>query len=210
MPKPTTATLLVLKTGLTTWDREGRIVGNTDLPLDEEEKASIDARLDALGSETGPKIILTAPDEASLEIAGRWGEAEGVKVRVVEALREMDLGLWEGALGEDLLARSPKLYKQWLSDPSSVQAPEGESFSEAERRVASGLMKAVDRLKSPSPIVGVVARKVAVGMVRRTIWEESKTDFWDLADAPWSRHELDEGGMDRLRRGAPALAAKGN
>ena len=173
MPKPTHFRILLVQAGGTEWDRDGRLSGDADLPLSGPERARLEALQPAdwtpHGAENRPEldIILTGPDEASQATASLASAAyAGVKVKKVAGLKDLDLGLWEGVLPEDLQDRCPTSFKQWQEDPGSVTAPEGESLTGAVDRVLAEIRKAADRTKRENPAVGVVLRPVAYAAVR--------------------------------------------
>jgi alpha-ribazole phosphatase/probable phosphoglycerate mutase len=50
-------------------------------------------------------------------------------------LREIDFGDFEGLAYDDIAARYPELYRQWMEAPTEVRFPNGESFCEMQSRV---------------------------------------------------------------------------
>ncbi len=189
MPKPTTFKLLVLRAGRSAWEADGRIVGSSDLPMTEDGRDEITREIDEMPDD-GLSVILAAPDEASQQTARLLRNSSGVKVRTLGGLGEIDLGLWEGVLGTDLEERFPKNYKQWLADPSSVKAPEGESYSDAQDRVLSELARALDKIKSGAPSIGVVVRPVAAGILRCFLEHQPTSKLWELSRPGVTRGEI--------------------
>jgi len=130
------------------------------------------------------------------------------KVRVLEDLAEVDLGLWEGLLSDDLVDRYPKTYKAWAVDPSSVDVPEGERFDEARARALDQLGRGLLRLavKSNHPAVGVVVRPLMYGILRSRLLDRNTKDIWSLAKDPigaeW--HVIEPSRVEKLLRRAMA------
>lgn len=56
-------------------------------------------------------------------------------VVVIPGLREIDFGDFEGLSYDDIAARYPDLYRQWMETPTEVCFPNGESFCEMRGRV---------------------------------------------------------------------------
>ncbi|MFI4898625.1 MAG: histidine phosphatase family protein [Phycisphaerales bacterium JB059] len=189
MAKATAFNLLVLRAGRSSWDSDGRIVGDSDLPMCEEGRAEIVREIDELSGE-GLSVILAAPDEASQQTAQLLRNGSGVKVRTLPGLAEMSMGLWEGVLGTDLEERFPKNYRQWLVDPSSVKAPEGEAFGDAQDRVLRTLARALEKVKGETPVIGVVARPLASGIIRCFVEDRPTGDLWERSKACVSRGEI--------------------
>jgi alpha-ribazole phosphatase/probable phosphoglycerate mutase len=50
-------------------------------------------------------------------------------------LREIDFGDFEGLAYDEIAARYPDLYRQWMETPTEIQFPNGESFSAMRSRV---------------------------------------------------------------------------
>jgi alpha-ribazole phosphatase/probable phosphoglycerate mutase len=50
-------------------------------------------------------------------------------------LREIDFGDFEGLTYDEIAARYPELYRQWMERPTEVRFPNGESFCEMRGRV---------------------------------------------------------------------------
>jgi probable phosphoglycerate mutase len=184
MAKSPSTRLLIIRAGDTEWDQEGRVQGGSDLPLCEEGRERVRAEVQKL--ENGClSFILTGPDEASMETASMVAEQTGAKVRRLDELCECNLGLWEGLLGSDMEERFPRACRQWLDDPASVNAPDGEALYSARERVVSALGQALRKIRAGSP-VGVVLRPIALGIVRTWLKETPSGRFWaEVRSAPW-------------------------
>jgi alpha-ribazole phosphatase len=81
--------------------------------------------------------IYSSPRRRALESARILGEAfqPPLKVRVAPNFREIDFGDFEGVAYDDIAARYPDLYRQWMEAPTTVEFPGGESFAMLRRRV---------------------------------------------------------------------------
>ena len=64
-------------------------------------------------------------------------------VQVMSALREIDFGDFEGLTYDEIAARYPDLYRQWMEMPTEIRFPSGECFSEMRSRV----LEAFDAIK---------------------------------------------------------------
>lgn len=197
--------VLLIRSGRNGWDQQGRLTGSSDLPLCEEGRAEVQRML-AFADGAPISVVLSAPDEASTETARAFAGFADVKVKPLPELVDLDMGLWEGLLGQDLEERYPTAYKRWLQDPSSVSAPDGEQFAEAEARILEQMIRALDKVREAHPVVAVVLRPLAYGMVRARLLGQSSTDVWTLAEdetgAEW--HIIDRERLEALTR-APAI-----
>jgi probable phosphoglycerate mutase len=227
MGKVTDIELLLFASGATSWDEAGRIVGSCDLPPSEGGLAKVRERVAALltasgaangapeeGSDARPSlggvsVVLCGPDEASQESAEVLARATESKVRVIDALGEVRLGLWEGMLRSDAEEKFPTSYGQWREDPASVNVPEGESLYEAADRILTGLGRALDKVKSePGEAVAVVLRPLALGIVRSWLGGLELSALWSTIEGcPCSeRWSLTRARVKLMKEGAGARA----
>src|ERR1700753_577334 len=107
--------LFLFRHGQTDWNREGRLQGHTDTPLNAAGLAQAEAlakrllaqRLDAVGSSELTRALTTARIRA---------EVSGVPLLTDPGLREVSVGLAEGMLWEEANARfGAELTERWYS-----------------------------------------------------------------------------------------------
>lgn len=126
--------LWLVRHGETLWNREGRLLGWTDLPLTplgEAQARALKGRLPAL------------PAYASdLQRASRTAALAGFQAVATPALREIHFGLLEGALWEALEAP----YKEAMLRFQGFAPPGGESLEAFQERVFGFL----EGLKAPA------------------------------------------------------------
>ncbi|MFI4916285.1 MAG: histidine phosphatase family protein [Phycisphaerales bacterium JB060] len=182
MPTPTEVNLLLVRCSRTEWDETGRLGGDCDLPACKAwgEELTAALRDHDLSTITG---ILSSPDEASSQTAHHIGKLTDKRVRTIEGLREIDLGLWEGQRMEELKDRFPNAFKQWKEDPTSVVAPEGEPFADAEARLLNALARGLDKLNGKGKHVAVVVRPMAFHVLLSRFEGREVTEGWDSAAA---------------------------
>lgn len=168
-----------IRSGATAWDTEGRVCGQAELPLCPAGRSAVLAGLGRM-ERLSVGMILSGPDEASLATAELVSGMTGGKVRTVQGLQEMNLGLWEGMLGTDLQERCPRAYRQWIEDPASVTAPAGETASEAQERAVEALQGALAKVKSEGQDVAVVMRPIVLGLVKCWLSGEPISHLWSI------------------------------
>jgi probable phosphoglycerate mutase len=172
---------LWIKTGVTAWDIEGRVCGQADLPLSPAGRSEVMAGLGHLGS-LNLSAVLSGPDDASVATGELVAGIAGCKVRPVPGLREMSLGLWEGMLGSVLQEKCPRAYRQWIDDPASVTAPEGETACEAQDRAVEALRGALAKVKAEGQDVAVVMRPIVLGLVKCWLSGEPISKLWSISE----------------------------
>jgi broad specificity phosphatase PhoE len=197
MAKTTEIRVLLMRTGETEWEKAGRIAGSSDVPLSDAGRAAVKTAIEGLQAEgTRLSTIYCAPDEASLATAEHLAGASGGRVKVVDGLGEMNLGLWEGRLAQELEDKCPTAYRQWVEDPSVVRAPEGETVEEAQDRIVSALARSLD--KANGGAVAVVLRPVAMALVGCALSGVPNSDLWSMMKTGLSQWKTVNRGL--LRR----------
>ncbi|NNE52122.1 MAG: histidine phosphatase family protein [Sulfitobacter sp.] len=122
--------LALLRHGHTPWNREGRLQGRTDIPLDPEARATLAAlRLPTPwdGAELWSSPLSRAIETAEL-VAGR-------SPRTDPALTEMNWGLWEGKKRLALVDDPEADYRDIDDWSWHYRPPQGESPAELRERL---------------------------------------------------------------------------
>ncbi|NUQ54145.1 MAG: histidine phosphatase family protein [Phycisphaerales bacterium] len=179
MGKATHAAVWLVRAGATAWEREGRVAGAADLPLCPCGKDAAAQRARQLRGQV-VELVLCGPDEASRATAEEVAKAVDAKVKVIDELAEVGLGLWEGVREKDLEERCPTAYRRWKEDPASVCAPEGESIDEARDRMVAALRRLIPRYARATSTMVVVLRPVALGLARCFLSGRPTSDLWEL------------------------------
>ncbi|WP_042703097.1 histidine phosphatase family protein [Azospirillum sp. B506] len=133
-----------LRHGITGWNREGRIQGRTDIPLDPEGRD----RLAGLTLPPGWRdaTLYASPLSRAVETATLLGL--GRPVHIDPRLIEMDWGAWEGRRGHDLRADPASGYRDLEHWGWDFRPPNGESPADVRERLRGWL----GDLKSPLAI----------------------------------------------------------
>ncbi|MGA1876249.1 MAG: alpha-ribazole phosphatase [bacterium] len=118
----------------------GRFYGSTDLSLSDEGARQADVVARKLASER-IKGIFTSPLKRARETARPVALIHFLSFRVMEGLREVNFGLWEGLSFSEIQAQYPIECASWLADPWSFSFPGGESVSDFKSRVINSLEK---------------------------------------------------------------------
>ena len=84
------------------------------------------------------EAIYSSPSRRAVESAGLRGPG-ALAVAVDERLREIDFGAFEGLAYGEIAARHPREYEEWMTRPTEVTFPRGESFTVMSARVHAAL-----------------------------------------------------------------------
>jgi broad specificity phosphatase PhoE len=140
--------LLLIRHGLTDWNREGRFQGHLDPPLSDVGRAQaalLAARL-AASEAHRPRSIVSSPLRRALETAEAIGAAVGLaSVGVTRDARLIELGqgAWEGHTHAELATTDADRYAAWQGAAWDRHPPEGEPVDDAAVRVQASLISAI-------------------------------------------------------------------
>ena len=110
----------------------------SDLPLDEIGRAQALRAAEALAGH-GLEAVYCSPLLRARQTAEVVARRAGLEATVVLDLTEADIGAWEGLSWDEIRARDPDRLDRFLAAPGTVPYPGGESFLDAQRRVAPAL-----------------------------------------------------------------------
>ncbi|GAB3348319.1 histidine phosphatase family protein [Modestobacter lapidis] len=114
---PPVARLVVWRHGRTEWNAGGRFQGQLDPPLDAVGRAQAARTAPYLAAAlAGEDAVLVSSDLVrARDTAEALAPLLGVPVQVDERLREHGLGSWEGLTRDEVAARHPEQYADWLA-----------------------------------------------------------------------------------------------
>ena len=184
--------IVLIHTAATEYSKQGRIQGTLDVPLSEagrQQAAALATELAELGATT----LFTAPGQASRETSEILGNALELKPRPLDKMTNVNHGLWQGMLIEDVKLKQPKVFRKWQEQPETVCPPEGETIPAARERVSEVLQKVAKKIKPESTTLLVVPDPVA-SIVRHVITGANLGDLWHSAEAAgrWEVLEMDK------------------
>ena len=155
--------LVLIPWASTGWQASGRLASRTPLPLSDEGRAQAAAWGDALAARE-LVTLYSSEEQSSMETASLVVERSEAKRKHMEALDEIDFGLWEGLTEAQLSDRFPKLFKKWVEDPHSVSIPDGEELGKAAARIKAALRQIVKKHRNGA--VGVVLGPTVLALGR--------------------------------------------
>jgi probable phosphoglycerate mutase len=150
--------LYVVRHGETTWNREGRVQGHTDVPLNEagrQQARDLGERLTGVRFHAAYASDLARARETAEIIVG-----DAFPVVSLLELRERDCGRWEGQLFAEIAERDPTGWQAWLNPDPLVAPHGGENETQLNTRIGGALQRIVDR--HPDHTVLVVSHGGAI------------------------------------------------
>jgi broad specificity phosphatase PhoE len=131
--------LVVVRHGITDWNREGRFQGHLDPPLadDGRREADLVAARIAREPDLRPARIVASSLARAHETAQAIGAAVGIPVDADQRLMEIGQGEWEGRTHDEVSVTDAARYEVWRT--SDGLPPGGESIDGTLRRVAAAM-----------------------------------------------------------------------
>ncbi|MGI6639757.1 MAG: histidine phosphatase family protein [Desulfobulbus sp.] len=125
--------LYLIRHGETEENRNGILVGSTDVPLNDTGRYQSLTLADTL-QELHIDAIFASPLQRAVETAIL---AFGKDARIItdSSLREFHFGQWEGLHFTEISKHYPELWKTWIHDWENTDIPEAEAFSAFTKRV---------------------------------------------------------------------------
>jgi probable phosphoglycerate mutase len=147
---PAPSAVLVVRHGATEWSRSGRHTGRTDLDLDPEGRHEV-ARMAPLLARRiaelgGDPVVVSSPMRRCLDTVTL--ALPGVEPVVIDGLREVDYGTYEGRTSTEIQAERPG----W--ELFADGAPNGEQLAQVVARCESVIAK-FERIADGRPVVAV-------------------------------------------------------
>jgi probable phosphoglycerate mutase len=146
------STVFLIRHGETDWNRDRRIQGQSDTPLNDtgrEQARQLGRRL----VEVHFDFAFSSDLRRATETAAIIVERRPVPILTHRDLRERAFGEWEGGFAEEISRRQPEQWAAWLRRARDVSPPGGESQVALERRVTAALDSIVDRGRGRTMLV---------------------------------------------------------
>ncbi|SEK94254.1 histidine phosphatase family protein [Haloferax larsenii] len=185
------ATLLLARSGETTWYREGRVQGWAPVSLSDDGRRQADALARHVERAYGVDRIVTSDIERARETAQFVADAVGVEPAFDPAWRDRDAGSLQGLDARGVFAKYPQYALRDVGVPATRERPpSGESLVEARRRVVTAFDGLVGSLDDDETVV-VVTHGTPIRLVLGVVKE------LDTVDAILAQ-ELDHGCLCEL------------
>jgi probable phosphoglycerate mutase len=171
--------LVVVRHGVTDWNREGRFQGHLDPPLSEigRREAALVAERIAADDLLSPARIISSSLARAAETASAIGTASGVGVEPDDRLMEIGQGEWEGRTHAELEVADARRYRAWRDAAGVRQPPGGESIDSAMARVGAVL----DELATPDAgTVCLVSHGGTMRVLARLLFDLADDRSWAL------------------------------
>ena len=160
----------------TTWNLAGRYQGRRESALSGRGVRQGGVLADALAA-IEPRIerIIASPLLRTRATALFVAERLNLAVETDDSLVEIEHGIWNGRLRDEIAANDPELYKTWRERPAEVSFPDGEALTDVLtrwRRFRASFHGTVPTL--------AVTHDAVVRVALCDILERPLDDFWKM------------------------------
>lgn len=188
-------TIVLVRHGETDWNRENRFQGHADTTLNDAGRSQARELVDVLRSEE-LTAVYTSPLRRAGETAAIVAEGLGLDAQELEALREIDVGDWQGLTIDEVRARYPERADvAWRSG-----WPNGETHEELGLRVVPALLD-LGRVHTGGRVLGVThAGPIRAALMAATglSADESRTQIGRLENCAVVRFAIVDGNLERV------------
>ena len=191
--------ILLVRHGETSWNREGRYQGRTDVPLSPDGEAQV-AALGARLAHVPIEVAVASP----LARARRTAEAilgeRGTPLELDAGLVEISHGAWEGQLSLDVEAAHAEMLDTWRARPDrDVPAgPGAETLGDVEARAWPVLERVAARLRGDGTAL-VAAHDAVNRILLCRILGLPLTRVWAFRQAPATLNVLSGSSLRELQ-----------
>ena len=169
---PQASRVLLIRPGATEFDDQGRIKGTLDMPMSERGREQVSSLAEQL-SEFPVGTIYSAPCESARETARQLAQGREARIKVIDAFRNVDHGLWHGKLIDEVRRNHPKVYRTRVL--------------KAIRKVVRKSGSEVIAIVIPDPMAWVV-QSLLSGAELSDLWKaETDGGSWNLIEAAASK-----------------------
>jgi broad specificity phosphatase PhoE len=130
-------TILLARHGETDWNRDGRFQGHADPPLNAAGRRQA-VELSAALAREQLAAVYSSPLRRAVETAEVIATAHGFEPVPVNALREVDVGAWQGLTSAEVEKRFPEQHARWLHYGQGWE--DGETYEQMGERVVAALL----------------------------------------------------------------------
>lgn len=175
--------IALIRPGCTSFDEERRIKGSLDIPLSPNGERQSKRLADEIAewlvhSKPASKLSLVyaGPCQSAQATAAEIADRCGVKSKVVSCLENVDHGLWQGKLIDEVKRLQPRVYRQIQESAECFAPPGGETLDEALARIRNSIAKLVRKHKNE--LIALVVPDPLASLVRHLLTGGEIDDLW--------------------------------
>lgn len=173
-----TTRIVLIRHGQTIWNRENRFRGQLDPELDEVGVRQAETTARYVAARWPVAAVYCSPLSRAHRTAQAVAQAQGLIAQPFEGLLDIHFGEMQGLGPREAYERNPDLLKEWMESPHTVSFPGGESLSDVQRRVSTGVVELVARHTGQT--LALVSHTVVNRVLACAVMGWSNAYFWRL------------------------------
>jgi glucosyl-3-phosphoglycerate phosphatase len=154
--------LVLVRHGQTDYNREGRLQGQVDIPLNAIGVRQAES-LGAAVAANPPDVLVSSPLVRAVETARLLAHGTDLEVTTDAAFLERGFGRWEGLKGEEIHARWPSEHADWRAH-RPVRGLDVEDRPEVGQRVAAACRDLVAQHRGKTVMVVAHGAAITLGI----------------------------------------------
>ncbi|MFH1190720.1 MAG: histidine phosphatase family protein [Candidatus Omnitrophota bacterium] len=168
--------LILIRHGITKWNKEGRYCGYKDVSLSSQGKLDVIKLRKSLNKISFDRIYCSDRKRALQTKDILFGRSGFIRAK---GLREINFGVFEGLKHDEIVEKYPEIYKKWLTDPYKGRIPNAEPIQVFKKRVESAIKKILH--SNSGKTIAVICHGGVIGIFVSSILESK--DFWSYVPA---------------------------
>jgi alpha-ribazole phosphatase len=124
-------------------------------------------------------VVLCSPLERAVSSAELISGLTRERIRICEALKEINFGIWEGLSYQEVERQYPQKWQAWCNDWQGCELPRGESFTVFYQRVKSG-WEELQSLYHDKTLL-IVSHAGPLRVIAGILLHLQPEDFWRLS-----------------------------
>ena len=170
-------TVYLVRHGQTEWSRQGRAMGQTDIPLDPEGLRQAE-RVRVRLRDTPLRAAYSSDSSRAFQTAAIALEGKRVPLEFEADLREASWGRWEGLTYDEAAAHDPASYERFMAGDLDTPPPGGESVRRLMARL--GGFARLLRARHAGESVLVVGHEGSLRALALQLLDVRPAAFWQL------------------------------
>jgi broad specificity phosphatase PhoE len=167
--------ILLVRHGQTDWNDIQKFQGTTDIPLNEAGLAQAEAVARRVAG-WPVDVVYVSPLTRARQTADLIAAAHGQSPVVMEELKEVNFGSWEGLHYKTLTEQKDKALLKWIADPFFCIPEGGEDWTSIKRRAERVVQRVLDSQHRHTVIVshGGIMKALLVAFLDfdpHTVWK---------------------------------------
>ncbi len=168
--------IILARHGETDWNAGEIFRGRVDVELNETGVKQAELLAEYL-SGIEIEAVYTSPLKRALKTAGIIAGNHRVGVMVTHALIDLDFGEWQGLSHQEVKAKYPGLYTEWVNHPERASLPAGEGLNDVRERAVSLVEGVVAQYKGR---VIMVSHRVVNKVLICALLGLDNSHFWNI------------------------------